>query len=882
MHTHKTLWFLALLVLLTSCSQLQRNQYESQWQEAPDGVWTGSGLWANRLQDWKIENSELHCESALPMRTVHLLHLRLEHPREALYSSLHLRNKHRNGEGTATAGILLGAGGDMDYRAASLIHHAPGPSAGLYVGITTEGSLFVRDFEQSDAWLLQSDKPLKAWQEAFLTIQSKELEEGQTSLLIRAIDPSTSQLISKAEVDIPSNRLIGNLALVADSKGLSDTSHPCSFIAWEVRGDAVKVYPQRNTGPLVSAMYTLSKNTLKISCQLQPLGAGDLSEAELYLDTGEGFIKAGSTGIETPSYTGLFRIEDWKYPEDIPFRIQYSVTRKRKQSYQLEGIIKHDPHEKDSLTLLSLSCIEQVVKPDRRNWTGVDGNWFPWNTHVLYPHTSLVEHLQAHQADVLFFAGDQVYEGASPTRADLQHPYLDYLYKWYLWCLSYKPLLLEVPSISIPDDHDVYHGNLWGAGGRATPEGLQGAAAQDAGGYKMPADFVNMVQTTQTRHLPDPWTSGTVEQGIGVYYTDCNIGGLSLAILEDRKFKAAPAALLPQAEIQNGWPQNPAFNARYQSQVPDATLLGEEQLQFLEAWAADWSGQSWMKAVLSQTLFANLATLPDSAGNDGIVPYLSIPDSGEYVRGDRMVADFDANGWPQEGRNRALRKFRKAFATHFCGDQHLGSTLQYGIDSWKDAGYAICSPATGNIFPRRWWPPQAGRNRQEGAPDYTGDFRDGFNNYISVYAVANPHKTSLEPRAHHELATGYSLGRFYKADRSIKLENWPWWADPAIDRPFPGWPVRFRQTDNYQIRNRTFLPPLKISGLEDPVVQIIRESSGEMMYSLRISGSEYQPMANGFGIFTVRIGEPDKNEWQVFEGINATSFANRNSLEVEF
>ena len=34
-------------------------------------------------------------------------------------------------------------------------------------------------------------------------------------------------------------------------------------------------------------------------------------------------------------------------------------------------------------------------------------------------------------------------------------------------------------------------------------------------------------------------------------------------------------------------------------------------------------------------------------------------------------ADFDANGWPQTGRNRALRAMRKAFAFHIAGDQHL-------------------------------------------------------------------------------------------------------------------------------------------------------------------------------------------------------------------
>ena len=78
-----------------------------------------------------------------------------------------------------------------------------------------------------------------------------------------------------------------------------------------------------------------------------------------------------------------------------------------------------------------------------------------------------------------------------------------------------------------------------------------------------------------------------------------------------------------------------------------------------------------MKAVLSQTLFANVATLPNDARSDNVVTGLEIPDSASYLQTDKFVNDFDSNGWPQTGRNRALRLF-KAFATHLAGDQHFG------------------------------------------------------------------------------------------------------------------------------------------------------------------------------------------------------------------
>jgi hypothetical protein len=391
-----------------------------------------------------------------------------------------------------------------------------------------------------------------------------------------------------------------------------------------------------------------------------------------------------------------------------------------------------------------------------------------------------------------------------------------------------------------------------------------------------------MVQATQTSHLPDPYDPKPVDQGIGVYFAACNIGGLSIAVLEDRKFKSAPRKMLPEADIVNGWVQNPSWDVKGKSRVESATLLGTRQLDFLENWARDWSHQAWMKAVVSQTLFSNVATLPESAKSDGVVPGLEIPDAGVYVKKDKLVADFDSNGWPQTGRDKAIRLFRKAFATHIAGDQHLANTSQYGVEDWRDSSYVIVSPATGNLFPRRWWPPFPGNNREPGSPNYTGDFEDGLGNKITVYAIANPQKTTRHPERHHELATGYSVITFYKSTREIEMANWPYWADPEWDDPFMGWPIQINQMDNYGKEARAWLPEIRVTGLVDPVIQVYNQESGELVYALRMDGQFFQPKVFAPGQYIVRVGEPDSDTWQEFRDIQANSSKKIRPMEVIF
>ena len=868
--------------LLTSCKKIEFTNFKSDWDKSPDGTWVGPDCWANRLQDWHIADRHLECLSTKPMRTVHLMTRQISDRRGILNSSVYISVAGENDDsGDAAAGILVGAGKDIDYRSASLVFHSWGKGAGIFIGLDSKGNLFIRDFEREDYFFKYEKKNNIQWTDARLVLNILP-KKGTYTIKVLALDPVTNVIIDRTVASgIPSTRIQGNIALVSHA-GYKSRNTRFAFTGWSVSGSKVEKNTSWNTGPLVTAQYTLSRNILKLTAQLMPVATGDSNDVILQLKENNKWVDADTSQVFRPSYTAQFRINNWDRDINTDYRVCYKISRHSVKTYYLNGTIKHDPVDKDQIKMLSLSCIKQITRPEEGRWSGIDGGEFPFETAVTYPHITLVNNLKKFNPDIVFFAGDQVYEGSSPTAADLDHPYLDYLYKWYLWCITYRDLTTSVPVITIPDDHDVYHGNLWGAGGIATPPGLKGTEAQDAGGYKMPAEFVNMVQTTQTSHLPDPADPAPVGEGITVYFTECNIGGVSIAVIEDRKFKSAPKSLFPRADIVNGWPHNRNWNVRYNSRIGNAYLLGNRQIKFLEEWSGDWSRQTWMKAVVSQTLFANLATIPRDSLDDDAVPLMEIPDSGSYVEGDRLATDFDSDGWPQNGRDRALRIFRKAFAIHIAGDQHLGSTVQYGIDQFRDAGFAIVSPATGNLWPRHWFPPYNGTNRKPEWPGNYGDFEDGFGNKMTVFAVANPHKINIKPVLQNELSTGFSTIIFNRQTRDIELSNWPYYADPEKDKPFPFWPVRINQLDNYNRTPVGWLPEIRVEGMVNPVIKIIRETTGEIIYSLRIKGNTFQPRVFETGYYTIEIGEPDQNKWQKIEKVYPTTFIERQPLDISF
>ncbi|MCJ7680604.1 MAG: hypothetical protein MUP70_07765, partial [Candidatus Aminicenantes bacterium] len=552
--------------------------------------WVGPDFWANRLQDWRLQNGRLEClvdSAEKPMRTVHLLTGRLEEKDAAFSLQIHT-GPAIDGNGWspgAAAGFLVGAGKDMDYRAAALIHHAPGPGGGLFFGMDAEGRLFIRDNEESNTCLAIQDDAVPPPDDVVLHLDIQPGTEGY-SVHFECRDGGSGKILGRLQMEnaLPVSRLTGNLALVSHP-GNSAKGSRFWFSEWVISGDKFTKYPDRNCGPIISTQYTVDRNILKLTAQIMPLAQEKKDQVKFQTRSEGQWVTRAECDIADYAYTATFRIEGWDDTTDTPYRVFYRMpkTAGQERIFTREGVIRRNPVDKETIVVAAFTG-------NHNTQSAVDGKKFPWSTGLWFPHPDIIRHVAFHRPDVLFFSGDQIYQGNSPTAADFSHPFLDYLYKWYLWCWAFRDLTADIPSVIEPDDHDVFHGNLWGVGGKATEPGKTGAEAQDSGGYKLTPVFVNMVERTQTSHLPDPFDPTPVQQGIGVYYCALNWGGVSFAVIEDRKFKSAPKPLLPEAEIWDGWYQNEGFNPKTEADVSGAKLLGDRQLDFLDLWTADWSG----------------------------------------------------------------------------------------------------------------------------------------------------------------------------------------------------------------------------------------------------------------------------------------------------
>jgi hypothetical protein len=415
---------------------------------------------------------------------------------------------------------------------------------------------------------------------------------------------------------------------------------------------------------------------------------------------------------------------------------------------------------------------------------------------------------------------------------------------------AFGDIMRDRVTLCLPDDHDVYQGNIWGNGGNSIT-----IRNHPRGGYAMPAEWVNMIQRTQTSHLPDPFDRAPIKQRISVYYTDMLYGRVSFAILEDRKFKSGPQGTVNYWQGRPDHVKDPNFDPK-SVDLKELKLLGDRQLKFLDHWAADWRGAD-MKTVVSQTIFCNLANY--HGGNK------------EF-----LVADLDSNGWPQSGRRRALRAMRKGFAFHIAGDQHLASIVHHGIEKHGDAGFSFCVPSIAVGYPRSWRADQEGlpvKNRVDPKLPNTGDYFDGLGNRMSVYAIANPERTNRPGtlKTLHDKASGYGIVRFDTQKRDITIECWRLLVDvanPLPDDQFPGWPKTINLFDNDGRKAVDTLPTIQVTGMQNAVVQVIDEAGGKVVYTLRIVGTSFQPKVfRRGGTYTVKVGDQESGNIKTYTGI---------------
>ena len=162
---------------------------------------------------------------------------------------------------------------------------------------------------------------------------------------------------------------------------------------------------------------------------------------------------------------------------------------------------------------------------------------------------------------------------------------------------SFGDIIRDRPTICIPDDHDVGHGNVWGESGKNST--LPGSAD---GGYKFPVKYVNQVQRQQSWHLPDwPGSRAGESRHQRLFHADhrrrCGLrcaGGIA-------NLRAA------QRAKSRRWGRGPTTSTilntiQKRSTCPACNCLARARKSSSRNWAEDWTNAE-MKGVLSQTAF---------------------------------------------------------------------------------------------------------------------------------------------------------------------------------------------------------------------------------------------------------------------------------------
>lgn len=721
------------------------------WSRAHDRVWLGEDVWANPMEDWRIVDGAAECQTSGGDRNIQLLTHQLTDPDAPLGMSVNVERVEVAGQ-DGGAGFRVGVRSDIDEHRSNCF-----AKGGMAVGLI-DGKLVIG----------RKSKQLQAAPEGAYVLELTGQPQGDQCALTLVAKSPGGDVLGTLSHSVPVERVVGNVALVNnfDPRIKKGKGARYRFWDWRVAGDAFTVAPEQKFGPILWSMYSLSDSrgedgfVLKISALTGPLGERDSKTVELQVNRGGAWESLGEAELDTDAWVATFRIPHWDETQATPYRLVYRMKHPDGSETESDwsGTIRSNPAGR-ALRIGALTCQKDYA----------------------FPYEPVARNLVKLDPDLLYFSGDQLYEGHGGyglIRDPAGPAILSYLRKFYMFGWAFREALRDRPTVCIPDDHDVFQGNVWGEGGAKMSPG----ETSSRGGYREPARMVNVVHRTCAGHHPDYYDPQPCRQGISVYFGDMVYGGVGFAILGDRQFKSGPEHVDTGPGRADHVP-DPDFDTSTLDK-PGLELLGERQEAFLRHWVDDWRGHE-MKVLLSQTVFAGVAT--HHGGYDG------------YLK-----ADLDAGGWPQTARNNALRIIRKGMALHINGDQHLTSLVQYGIDAQRDAGWSFCTPAIAAGYPRWWRPDDVGmphENRPEHGLPNAGAFLDGFGNKAYVYAIGNPEVGTERNRYDlaHQKGSGFGLVTVDTEAKTYRIEAFRFLVDATDGRAsnqFPGWPVTLQQEEN--------------------------------------------------------------------------------------
>lgn len=747
-------------------------------------TWLGKAFWGNRLQDWQSHNGRIECLRGGPtfeIRTVSLLTRQLNSQHSAARIRMRVGNLQPGKAGFS--GFLLGIGaGKLDYRASALAQHYSGTDGGFMAVIDHTGGLSFRDFSNQKEPLL-----FEALNRKSLSLSSKPNAISQRTIILDchitpainntfeikliALDAhSHEELGFIVRQQVAAEELTGGISLLSSS---NDAGAGWWFSQVETGGEKIDVLPEQALGPVMGCMYSLNQQVLKLTAQFMPIAltSNPTVRFEYRARSTDNWKKGPEATIED-GYVAQFRLEKWNPKLAFEYRIVYANPSRVEREYThtdetlYTGTIAQDPqftHRRENnlsvnqqLKIALYSCIIPTAKSlDREHYEKLIEQEAPigryTSDNILFPHTTLVSHCDWHQPDMYVFCGDQYYE-TYPTRygRDTPDAKLDTLYRWYLWYWTFRESVRHKPCIMLADDHDVLQGNLWGNAGKDSSDGTE-----EGGGFNWDKSLVRMVYRIQHGHNPDPYEPTPIQNNLPVSYAEFIYGGVSFCLIEDRKFKTPPNTVVPPEKTKG-------------------ELLGPRQEAFLDQWSR--KDRHLPKICLTASMWGS----PQTKGNA------------------EPLLDYDSNGYPPDGRTRAVQLLKQANALVLAGDQHLAMIARQGINEFEDGPLFFAGPAAA-AFWQRWFEGEGKLDNPYNEHPDTGNFTDTFGNKMRVLAVANPRISFNEFKAsnkswgnfvadHRLKSEGYGIITVDHSKQHTVLECWPWQESPSHGNQFTGWP----------------------------------------------------------------------------------------------
>ena len=347
---------------------------------------------------------------------------------------------------------------------------------------------FVPGFSRANFCSVEKSKPsrVRPTRRNLTLLLAGAAKDGQYELTLTAINKSGKELGSVSGT-FPAEAIQGNVCIANNIAAATPNRRGggkfdgarYAFRDWHASGKAFTVTPENKFGPILWSMYTLSDSrsdegfVMKMNALTGPMGPKDSNEVQLFKKQNDDWKLIDTAQLDPDAWTATFRIANWNEKVDTPYMLVYHTKHPTgsQTASVWTGTVKANPSGRP-LRLGALTC----------------------QNDYAFPYAPVADNLVNLDPDMLYFSGDQLYEGHGGfgiIRDPAEPAILNYLRKFYQFGWSFREAMKDRPTVCIPDDHDVFQGNIWGEAGKAMDVAANGASSN--GGYREPARMVNVV-----------------------------------------------------------------------------------------------------------------------------------------------------------------------------------------------------------------------------------------------------------------------------------------------------------------------------------------------------------------------------------------------------